>query len=146
MSVFQGKWIDDKTTGESENFDGFCDAMGVTSDGKNMYKDVKMGIQYIVEGDTWTYDLTIGDTAQAYTLRIGVTNQEDVDMEGNRIVTTPTLEQPNKLVELTDTWLPSGQKVTTRMERTVVGDTMNCAITHLESGQTMTFNMTRMTS
>ncbi|XP_060074519.1 uncharacterized protein LOC132554229 [Ylistrum balloti] len=146
MSVFQGHWVDDKTKGESENYDGFCDAMGVTPQGKLMYKDLKMAIAYKINGDTWTYDLTIGDTTQTHVLQIGVTNPEDIDMEGNKTITTPTLEQPNKLVEVTDTWLPSGREVKTRMERTVVNDTMNCAITHLESGQTMTFSMTRKTS
>ncbi|XP_033752083.1 uncharacterized protein LOC117335912 isoform X2 [Pecten maximus] len=120
--------------------------MGVTPEGKQLYRDIKMGIAYKVEGDTWTYDLSLGDSTQSHLLKLGVTNPEDVDMEGNKIITTPKLEQPNKLVEVTDTWLPSGRKVTTRMERTVVEDTMKCAITHLESGQTMAFSMTRVTS
>ncbi|XP_069132562.1 uncharacterized protein [Argopecten irradians] len=146
MSLFHGTWRADKTTGEADNYDGFCDAMGVTPEGKVMYRGVKMGITYTIEGDTWIYDLTLGDATQTHQLCIGVTNPEDVDMEGNKFITTPTLEEPNKLIEVTDTWLPSGKKETTRMERTVVGDTMNCAITHLDSGQTMTFGMTRMTS
>nr|XP_034318421.1 fatty acid-binding protein homolog 5-like isoform X3 [Crassostrea gigas] len=134
MANFVGRWED---TGDKENFEEFATAMGLPADILEKYRATKHTIQYGINGNTWTMNLSstfFPGKEKVYTFEIGK-DMNDTGLDGNPIKFVITVVNDNEIsedlkVKMGDSWKDY------KVSRKVDGDTMTTTLSAF--GKTMT--------